>query len=272
MNTNYSAVPADLDWRLPDANEPDTLEKVMAISAKRQELLNRVKRFASDPSLGHFKLMSDQDIATTAAITKRIDQGDSRFNFLKPLVEPVGNGWLNNEIVNEYLSLLQKTAPDTIRHQSSFFMTAIEEYGLRHVDRWNRSIHNSFFQEGTFVIPYNKNKHWTLLVGRTLLIDGEYDVSVCHYDSSGGKNLTASKTLSAWFERELKSRELRLGQVSLEHRTCPRQQNGSDCGVFTLINAKDVYCGQEPHTLQAANTPYARLELVLDLGKSLLNR
>lgn len=277
-------------------------------SGCRQQLFGRVSRFAATPDLGPFPPMDNESVLKLAAIVSRIDddvrreeqppssgpipkeQGKGTANnpaiiddedildttksisYLSPLVAPVGSGWLNCRIVDEYLNLLQATAPQTICHLGSDFMTLLESHGFEHptCQRQLAKFEDTLFHNGTLVVPYNKALHWTLLVARFQTVNGKVNVTVEHFDSMDQKKQRPAITLSKFLSKALEARGLQVGSRNVSCKPCPKQENALDCGVFTLFNARDIYQGQEPHTLQAANTPFARLELALALGTPLI--
>lgn len=159
--------------------------------------------------------------------------------------------WLNDEIVNFYMGLLQDrdTAlcdQDPNRRKSHFFSSMFMDklmnvgndkgYEYANVRRWSRKF--DIFEMDKVVFPVNiSNSHWTLAV---LYVQ---EKRICYYDSMNGNGDRYLTALRRWLvdeaqnkkQMELDGQEYAL-MGSVEN-SVPQQNNGSDCGVFTIMAA-----------------------------------
>ena len=148
-----------------------------------------------------------------------------------------GYNWLNDEIINDYMNLINKrNGKRTLYAFSSFFLPqlAIGGFNYENVKCWTTRAKIDAFQLERILFPVNlDNKHWTLAVVNVRDKRFEY------YDSMGGTNPTAMQNLKLWLMEE--SKDKRGEEFNLEswedynpRESIPQQTNTSDCGVFTL--------------------------------------
>lgn len=159
--------------------------------------------------------------------------------------------WLNDEIVNFYMGLLQdrdKTLceQDPNRRKSHFFSSMFMDklmnvgnnkgYEYANVRRWSRKF--DIFEMDKVVFPINiSNSHWTLAV---LFVQ---EKRICYYDSMNGNGDRYLTALRCWLVDEAQNKkQMNLdGQeytlIGSVENNVPQQNNGSDCGVFTIMAA-----------------------------------
>jgi sentrin-specific protease 1 len=161
------------------------------------------------------------------------------------------NTWLNDEVVNFYMAMLQErdarlcSAGDGTRLPShyfnSFFMTKLLEngqYNYGQVKRWSKKF--DVFALDRVFIPINlNNTHWVMAVVYVQKKEIHY------YDSMSGSGKRYLDAMLDWLvdeAREKKGQRLDKLQWKLIDReqTVPQQQNGYDCGVFSIMCADYV--------------------------------
>lgn len=149
--------------------------------------------------------------------------------------------WLNDEIVNFYMALLQQQTkqPDwtglkNVYIQSSFFYQQLSHdpngrpcFYYDNVTRWTK--HINIFETTKFIIPIHLPNHWVLAIIDFSLKQIQY------YDSLGRNGSAICDMLMKYLKTE---HEKKLGvpmditDWSSMDVDCPMQNNGSDCGAF----------------------------------------
>lgn len=131
-------------------------------------------------------------------------------------------GWLNDEFINEYMQMLLAHDPEGYRVISSLDMEL-------------KSVKS--FERGQFYIwPLNHANHWSLLTINVL--SSSLKVEVGHYDSMGRQHANYAKKCRRLIRARLDDANQRvsLGRISSEQQT-----NQFDCGVFTCLNARNIF-------------------------------
>ncbi|KAF2201748.1 cysteine proteinase, partial [Delitschia confertaspora ATCC 74209] len=164
--------------------------------------------------------------------------------------------WLNDNIINEYIKVLVEEekakvgwvkkdgdAPPVHAFGSQWWVTA--QGGMNKVARWSRRVNldgRKLLNANLVLFPVCSGAHWTLIAIRPR-------ARTIQYLDSLSRNARGSEpkveTAKAWLKMELGA-----GYVEEEWRvetggSC-QQLNGSDCGVFTCMNALALIRGQEP--------------------------
>jgi sentrin-specific protease 1 len=161
--------------------------------------------------------------------------------------------WLNDEVLNFYMSMLQErdgllcaADPKRIRSHffNSFFMERLLEtdhkYCFKNVQRWSKKF-DAFSLDKIF-FPINiHNMHWTMAVIKIR------SKQILYFDSMYGDGKKYLNGLLQWLDDEARSRGSPLAanfdrnEWTLKfHGTdsgTPRQNDGSSCGVFSILCA-----------------------------------
>ncbi|XP_004348373.1 sentrin/SUMO-specific protease 15 [Capsaspora owczarzaki ATCC 30864] len=154
--------------------------------------------------------------------------------------------WLNDEIVNAYMDLMNKRSTNAAQDStsrvpkvhafSSFFYPQLLAKGYPGVRRWTRNV--DLFSKDFIVVPVHLDVHWCLAV-----FDMKRQV-LDYYDSMGGINSSGTAALVAYLHQEsLDKRQQALPAdvwVSTHQENIPEQRNGYDCGVFMCQFAERV--------------------------------
>ncbi|KAJ5165876.1 hypothetical protein N7492_006172 [Penicillium capsulatum] len=183
---------------------------------------------------------------------------------LKPLA------WLNDEIINSYLTViidyLRQATGNTngtphFHAFNSFFYSALRDKGYQGVRRWASRAKiggEKLLDVDTVFVPVHQSSHWTLVVVRPV------DRTVEYFDSLGGRGQRQFEVIKEWLRGELGSK-FDEEEWSLLPSSSSYQDNGSDCGVFLLTNAKAVALGLEPTCFQACHTMLLRRKIVAEI-------
>ncbi|NXW62567.1 SENP2 protease, partial [Eurystomus gularis] len=174
--------------------------------------------------------------------------------------------WLNDEIINFYLSLLvdrnKREGYPAVHAFSTFFYPKLLAGGYSAVRRWTRGV--DVFRQDFILVPVHLRVHWALVV-----IDVRKK-SIRYYDSLGGKGDKICETVFRYLQeesREKRNVELAISEWtlhSLDSHEIPQQANGSDCGVF-LCKYADTIIRDLPITFTAENMPYFRRKMVWEI-------
>jgi len=189
------------------------------------------------------------------------------------------NTWLNDEVINFYMCLLQdrdaalcKLSPEMRKpshYFNSFFMSKLldtgntKQYTYSQVQRWTKKF--DIFSLRRIYFPINiGNSHWTHLV----LYMEEREVH--YYDSMAGNGTKYIKTILRWVGDEAKTKKGWENYdvsdfVEIDHGDeVPQQANGYDCGVFSCIFA-DFDTDNLPFEFSQAHIPNIRMRMCLDI-------
>ena len=137
------------------------------------------------------------------------------------------------------------------------------QMGYEEVRRWTRG--RDIFAHDIILVPVHIHNHWTIAI---------IDLRVKHIkymDSLGGENNECLDTLLDYLAQELKDKKNRQLDVYERRRyndqNLPKQENGSDCGVFTLKFADFVARDAEINFTQG-DMPFFRERIMLEILQS----
>ena len=189
-------------------------------------------------------------------------------------------GWLNDEVIDAYLQAVVDHGQKVLGHKrgetpkihafNTFFHKKLtEDGGAENVKRWAKraKIGGKDLEKVEWVfVPVNVHgNHWTMLVVSPIRKTIEY------FDSLHGALDGPVMNIKAWLRSELgsayKEEEWKLVEdEGYEGRgKGPTQNNGSDCGVFSITTAKMVMLGVDPMAVSAADMPLQRRRVVAEL-------
>jgi len=164
--------------------------------------------------------------------------------------------WLNDEVMNFYMALLQdrnnqRSDSERIRVllMNTFFFTKLSSnsYNYKAVKRWTKQIKlkkkgvtnvNTIFELDKFIFPVHVNKiHWCC--GCINFKQKKFE----YFDSMNGSSTSFFRTIRKYLSDEHKDKlKGDMGKYMLDlnewtnddHKSSyPQQNNGVDCGVFT---------------------------------------
>ncbi|XP_056248822.1 sentrin-specific protease 2 [Seriola aureovittata] len=208
---------------------------------------------------------SDPNLVLSAAFKLRITQRD-----LATLQE---GGWLNDEVMNFYLSLVVErcsgeAAGLRVYSFSTFFFPKLrgggggQAGGHAAVKRWTKAV--DLFLYDLILVPLHLGVHWAMAV-----IDFK-SKTVKSYDSMGQRHDDICSQLLLYLKeehkakkgRELDSAKWTIG--SLRATEIPQQKNGSDCGVFACKYADYIAKGM-PLTFKQCHMPLFRKLMIWEI-------
>jgi sentrin-specific protease 1 len=157
---------------------------------------------------------------------------------------------------------------------NSFFMEKLVEdcgrYNFDGIKRWSKKF--DVLELDKVIIPINiSNCHWTL--GAIFVQKKE----IHYYDSMGSTGQKYLDAMWQWVFDEVKAKKRILLNKSewtiLPVPETPQQNNGTDCGVFTIISA-DFLMDNMPileSTYSQADMPFFRQKIMNDILRGYLD-
>lgn len=183
-----------------------------------------------------------------------------------------GLNWLNDEIINFYMSLIcersqtQNGMPKCHAFTTFFYPKLIKD-GYNTLKRWTRK--TDIFTHDLILIPIHLGLHWTLSC-----IDFACK-EVRYYDSMNGNNNECLKALRNYLKDEFADKK--GGQFDFTNwnffhvKDVPQQMNGSDCGMFTCKYAEFLSRGKTVFNFNQSHMPYFRRRMIWEIiNKKLL--
>lgn len=149
--------------------------------------------------------------------------------------------WLNDEIINAYMSLIvtrgKRSDQKSAYAFNTFFYPKLRESGYASIKRWTRRV--DIFSYNFLLVPVHLGNHWCLSV-----VDFTTR-TISYYDSLGGSPNGCCDTLLDYLRYESNDKKKqdfddenwRLIN-SYAEIGIPKQRNCSDCGVFACTFAE----------------------------------
>jgi hypothetical protein len=182
---------------------------------------------------------------------------------LKTLLPTEFNGsptaWLNDAIVDEYMTLLVEhvhekagyrpgpgaPAPPVHAFPSQWYTSASKD--IRNVRRWAKRKHmegKKLLDVQLLLIPICDHGHWRLLAIKP------QDRTVEYLDSLEYDGTMIIRTAFAWLKQELGPLWVESQWKVVQAQRSRQQLNGRDCGVFTCGNAVALIRNEDPNILE----------------------
>lgn len=179
-----------------------------------------------------------------------------------------GLNWLNDEIINAYMFLIvtrgKSTDYKSVYTFNTFFYPKVRDSGHGSVKRWTRKV--NIFSYDFLLVPVHLGNHWCLAV-----IDFTKK-SISYFDSLGGSSSTCTRVLLDYLKAE--SSDKLKQDFDTENWKCidkyrdgiPKQENGSDCGVFACTYAEYATRLAKLDFTQK-DMPYFRKKMIYEIVK-----
>ncbi|OCK83674.1 cysteine proteinase, partial [Lepidopterella palustris CBS 459.81] len=185
------------------------------------------------------------------------------------------SGWLNDDIVNKFLSVIiekeqqnrgyvksTKKSPPVHAYASQWWTTVNKPKGCENLTKWSKRAHlqgRQLLHADLILFPICESSHWTLLAVRPK------DRSIEYLDSLSGNHARYLNKVREYIGTELGDLYIAGEWKEITHRSS-RQNNSNDCGVFTLFNAFALLRGRNPgEAVQAEDMPDARRQIAATL-------
>ncbi|VVC25183.1 Hypothetical protein CINCED_3A000641 [Cinara cedri] len=183
--------------------------------------------------------------------------------------EAEGQLFINDEIINNYMSLIQTRSPDTVYTFNTFFYLTFSTQGYKRVDRWTKKI-DIFAKKKLFIpIHIREDNHWVLVY-----VDFE-NKTINYYDSIGNSGYDFMKVIVSYLRLEgvhKKNMHFCFDKWRLRNvKDCPQQQNHWDCGVFLCAFAEHL-SRNAPLNFSQDDMINIRRQILLDIKKKKLKK
>lgn len=215
---------------------------VMPLDSQEMGALDGVAAASENGQIADFPIVDDKLKAKDfATLLPGLFNGDPR-------------AWLNDEIVNDYLTILvnhkkteagfvkQKGGPAPPMHAfSSFWYTQIKT-NKESVKRWafRAQLEGPQYLDAKLILyPICDRGHWRLLAVKP------QERTIEYLDSLGFSGQSYTTILMEYLQMELGDAFIAEEWTIIDGQRSTRQVNGSDCGVFTLLNALALLRGEE---------------------------
>ena len=177
-----------------------------------------------------------------AAESKYLENKRKKVNINKSdLAKLTGPYWLNDNVINSYLDLIQQRSQDNSNLPrthcfNTYFYTKLASKGYGSVRRWTKKV--DIFQKDVLIVPCHVSKsHWTLTV-----VDLN-NRKIIYYDSLGAEDHGILNLIASYLQQEsLDKRGIKLDisewEIFSRGKSSPQQNNSYDCGVFTIVTAE----------------------------------
>lgn len=185
----------------------------------------------------------------------------------------LGLNWLNDEIINAYMYLLvcrgKQNNNKKVHAFNTFFYPKLRDSGYSSIKRWTRKV--DIFSHDLVLVPIHLGNHWCLAV-----IDFN-NKRISYYDSLGGSAGVCCKLLLNYLKDEMNDKKKQcfdmenwtLAEFRGGSKDVPRQENGSDCGVFTCIYAEHI-TRKAKFEFSQKDMPYFRQKMIYEITKGQL--
>ncbi len=203
---------------------------------------------------------------------------DIGFVLPQPGTEDDQRGYLNDAIIEAYLLAIVDRGNKIAGHKrgetprmhafNNFFYDNLKQHGPERVKRWASKAKiggKDLLKAEWIFIPICESLHWTLFV-----VSGTRK-TIEYFDSLNMHVMGRIDVVKKWLKSELGS-----GYEDHEWKVIedlkfpgrgkgPRQNNGSDCGVFVITSAKMISLGVDPMAVLPTDMVIQRRRLVAEL-------
>ncbi|GLV43295.1 hypothetical protein CBL_14027 [Carabus blaptoides fortunei] len=172
--------------------------------------------------------------------------------------------WLNDEVINFYVNLIQERSEQRnlprVYSFNTFFYPKLISSGYSSLQRWTKRV--DIFSFDIIVVPVHLGFHWCMAT-----IDFR-DKSIRYYDSMLGNNNQCLTALENYLREEHCDKKKTEYDTSdwkqVIMKDIPRQLNGSDCGVFSCTFAEFITRNAK-FLFTQENMPYMRRKMVIEI-------
>lgn len=239
--------------RIPDAIIDEkyqyTVDEILKkIEVEKQQKLSKVLPLTDEQLKTVNQIFSDRNSSRKVISKFQIDVTIKDLQTLRP------GKWLNDVVIDFYLSLVSDINPKYFSWTSHFF-TTLQDRGYAGVKRWGKRRKLNLFEKDIVFIPINiSSTHWALAT-----IDNTKK-TIQYYDSlsSYGGEFHGLRLIKSYMKGETERLGINVDVDSyqiLPNIQVPQQKNGFDCGVFTCICAS--------YLARASRLDYSQKDMVM---------
>lgn len=186
----------------------------------------------------------------------------------------VGTNWLNDVVIDLYLSLVAQQAVPSSGERSlvhvftTHFYNVLHNRGYEAVRRWTESV--DLFSFDLVLVPIHDSDHWSLVALRMAEQSFEF------YDSMGRRNVPCFRTLMKYLREEhmdKRRKPLHPDDMWECHFVTgiPIQTNTNDCGVFVCLYA-ECLVRKSPFSFSARDIKRLRCRIAFEILQGALQQ
>lgn len=180
--------------------------------------------------------------------------------------------WLNDAIINYYMNLLMERGRNEnspkVYAMNTFFIPKLLQSGHAGLRRWTRKV--DIFSFDIIPVPVHVGEvHWCMAVIHFK------NKTIQYYDSMGRPNNRVLEALEKYIKEESLDKKNANFDTSDWRKesmlNCPKQENGSDCGVFSCMFAEFI-TRNSPISFGQQHMQYFRQKMMFEIvnGKLIL--
>jgi Ulp1 family protease len=160
-----------------------------------------------------------------------------------------GRTWINDQVLNSYISLMASESTLNIGYTNSFFYKKLERDGCEAAAPWHGIKELPISRFDKFLVPVCCGVHWILVVFN--FVGQQLEV----LDSLNSRYETITDQLNDFlmFQGE--------EPLPVAYPRVPRQMNGDDCGVFVMEFAHCLFAGSGLNSFSQRDIPRLRREI-----------
>merc|ERR1712059_162879 len=171
-----------------------------------------------------------------------------------------GHNWLNDQVVEAYLNMIagrSLTEEFRAKHlprvhcMSTYFFRNLSVKGFTSVARWTKDV--NLFSYDLVLVPVLARIMEYLQLEQVRVLQEATDYTEADMKKSYDDH-----------REPLKSSGLNLSKFALHSLPCPRQENGSDCGVF-LCQVAEYLSRGEPLDFGQKDVAYFRRKMIWEI-------
>jgi Ulp1 family protease len=161
--------------------------------------------------------------------------------------------WINDQVLNSYISLLVSQSPANVGYTNSFFYPKLKRDGPEAAACWCGIKGTPIRRFDIFMIPICVDDHWILVAVN--FMSGR----ICIYDSFRGEFPEFADTINRFLAFQGGS------QLPVVYTDVPEQTNGYDCGVFVMMFARCICFGAALDSFAQSDMDTIREEIYAEL-------
>ena len=161
--------------------------------------------------------------------------------------------WLNDQILNSYITLMASQCSENIGYTNSFFLPKLERDGCAEASCWAGIKGRPICHYDKFLVPICCGVHWIL--GCYDFVEGALMI----LDSFHGRHGNIAALLNGFLEFQ------GTAPLNVCYPHVPSQLNGDDCGVFVLRFCWCLFFNEDLNSFSQADIPQMRVQIKRDL-------
>jgi len=245
---------------VPEVNDSSNSESGSESSGEEIEIENERLQKLTAKEVEMFTRLTKKSVSTLQTVKVACAGITLRNEDLRTLV---GRRWLNDEIINSFVSLINERNKDHFKEHSTPHAKMEYEgsnsdekcgengYDYSGVRRWLKKSKFGIKDLDLIMCPVNlDNIHWVLAA-----IDVRAK-EFLYLDSMGGSNSNVLEILRRWYADELKDKcgeemDIEEWEDVYNPGYLPTQKDQGSCGAFVLYTADYLELGKEPDFTQS---------------------